>query len=184
MSKLTVCSTAEASTEAEYTRTADIARVLGEAGILFEQWQATQPLTSQASQEEVLAAYADDVARLKQQYRFQSADVVALTPDHPDRAALRAKFLDEHTHSDFEVRFFVDGKGLFYIHQQDKVYMVLCEKGDLISVPADTTHWFDMGTAPSFKCIRLFTTPEGWVANMTGSDIAGRFPAFDEYVNA
>jgi enolase-phosphatase E1 len=102
--------------------------------------------------------------------------VVSLKPDHPDREALRAKFLNEHTHSDYEVRFFVDGQGLFYIHKAGRVYATLCERGDLISVPADTPHWFDMGPRPDFKCIRLFTTPEGWVARFTESDIAGRFP--------
>lgn len=133
------------------------------------------------SQEEVLAAYGESVDRLKQEYGFQSADVVALTAEHPDRQALRAKFLDEHTHSDFEVRFFVEGRGLFYIHRGDRVYGVMCEQGDLISVPADMPHWFDMGEAPSFKCIRLFTTPEGWVAQYTGDRIAERFPRFEAF---
>jgi 1,2-dihydroxy-3-keto-5-methylthiopentene dioxygenase len=95
---------------------------------------------------------------------------------------MRQKFLSEHTHADFEVRFFVEGSGLFYLHVGDKVYTLLCEKGDLISVPANTTHWFDMGTKPYFKCIRFFTTPEGWVGNFTGSEIAKQFPDFDQYV--
>jgi 1,2-dihydroxy-3-keto-5-methylthiopentene dioxygenase len=108
--------------------------------------------------------------------------VVSLQPDHPQKTAFREKFLAEHIHEDFEVRFFVDGKGLFYLHIGDKVYAVLCERGDLISVPANTTHWFDMGENPCFKCIRLFTIPEGWVATFTGSDIAASFPTFDQYV--
>jgi 1,2-dihydroxy-3-keto-5-methylthiopentene dioxygenase len=37
-----------------------------------------------------------------------------------------------------------------------------------------------MGPQPDFKCIRLFTSPDGWVANFTGSDIASRFPRFGE----
>ena len=115
------------------------------------------------------------------EYGFESVDVIALRPDHPDRQALRQKFLDEHTHSDFEVRFFVEGKGLFYIHAEDKIYGVMCEQGDLISVPAGAKHWFDMGAEPDFKCIRLFTTPEGWVANYTGDAIAKSFPTFEAF---
>jgi len=61
------------------------------------------------------------------------------------------------------------------------VYGVLCEAGDLISVPAGTRHWFDMGGAPDFQCIRLFTTPEGWVADYTGDDIARRFPRLEAF---
>lgn len=156
-----------------------IARELGGIGVVLERWQATVPLSPEAQQEEVIDAYRDSIDRLRREFGFQSVDVISLTPDHPDKAVLRAKFLNEHTHGDYEVRFFVDGKGLFYIHRSPNVYSVLCEKGDLISVPANTAHWFDMGPRPDFKCIRLFTSPEGWVANFTGSDIAGRFPRLE-----
>lgn len=159
-----------------------IAARLKQIGVQFEQWQASQPLADDADQDAVMAAYQESIDRLNEQYGFQSVDVVALRPDHPDKAEFRQKFLAEHTHADFEVRFFVDGSGLFYLHVGDKVYLVLCEKGDLISVPANTTHWFDMGKDPDFKCIRLFTTPDGWVGEFTGSDIATRFPDFDQSV--
>jgi len=158
-----------------------IATRLHEVGVLFERWQAAQPLAREAGEEGVISAYRSSVDHLMQDYGFKFVDVVALTPEHPDRAALRQKFLDEHTHSEFEVRFFVDGKGLFYIHQDDKVYAVMCEQGDLISVPAGTRHWFDMGAAPSFKCIRLFTSPEGWAAQYTGDEIANNFPRFEQF---
>ncbi len=160
-----------------------IANQLHSAGVLFERWEATRPLGESASQDEILAAYRTSVDRLSQHYGFQSADVISVTPDHPNKAELRKKFLDEHTHSDFEVRFFVGGRGLFFIHAHEQVLAVMCEQGDLISVPANTPHWFDMGADPQLKCIRLFTTPEGWVANYTGSDIARRFPSFEQYLS-
>ncbi|MEN8259509.1 MAG: cupin, partial [Pseudomonadota bacterium] len=141
-----------------------IVEALDGIGVRFERWRADREVGDDAQQEEVLQAYSDSVERLKRLYGFQSADVICVRPDHPEKAALRGKFLAEHTHSDFEVRFFVDGKGLFYLHVNGKVYAVLCERGDLISVPAGTTHWFDMGGNPSLKCIRLFKAPEGWVA--------------------
>jgi 1,2-dihydroxy-3-keto-5-methylthiopentene dioxygenase len=161
---------------------AAIAARLAEHGVQYEQWQATAALTEAAEQEEVLQAYRPAIDKLNEDYGFQSVDVVALRPDNPQKAEFRQKFLAEHTHGDFEVRFFVDGSGLFYLHLGDKVYVVLCEKGDLISVPANTTHWFDMGKDPNFKCIRLFTTEEGWLGDFTGSDIASRFPDYDSYV--
>jgi len=159
-----------------------VAKTLRGVGVDFERWQADQHLDDNASNDEIIAAYRGSVDHLMHEYGFKSVDVVAMRPDHPDKDALRAKFLDEHTHSDFEVRFFVDGRGLFYIHSGGKVYAMLCERNDLISVPANTTHWFDMGTQPRFKAIRLFTTPEGWVAQFTGSDVAKRFPTFDQFV--
>ncbi|HET7358664.1 MAG TPA: acireductone dioxygenase [Rhodanobacteraceae bacterium] len=155
---------------------ADIARELAAVGVRFEQWQATQPVAPGASQEAVIAAYRADIDRLMAAHGYRSVDVISLAPDHPDRAALRRKFLGEHTHSEDEVRFFVAGSGQFTLHIDGKVYEVLCEAGDLIGVPDGTRHWFDMSESPSFVAIRLFTNTEGWVANFTGEDIAERFP--------
>jgi 1,2-dihydroxy-3-keto-5-methylthiopentene dioxygenase len=161
---------------------AAIGAILADQGVAFERWQIGSELAADADQDAVLAAYQADIDRLNERYGFESVDVVALRPDNPQKAEFRGKFLAEHTHDDFEVRFFVDGSGLFYLHLDGKVYLVLCEKGDLISVPANTTHWFDMGANPDFKCIRLFTTAEGWVGKFTGSDIAERFPDMDSFV--
>jgi 1,2-dihydroxy-3-keto-5-methylthiopentene dioxygenase len=166
------------------TDRATIASRLNDIGVQWERWEASQTLPAKASQEEVLAAYTEAIDRLTRQYGFQSLDVVTLRPDNPRKEEFRQKFLAEHTHKDFEVRFFVDGSGLFYLHVGGKIYMVLCKKGDLISVPARTTHWFDMGKEPNFQCIRFFTMPDGWIGDFTGSDIATRFPNYDEYVQA
>jgi 1,2-dihydroxy-3-keto-5-methylthiopentene dioxygenase len=46
-------------------------------------------------------------------------------------------------------------------------------------MPDGTRHWFDMGPEPAFTCIRLFTNPEGWVADFTGEDIASRLPRYE-----
>jgi 1,2-dihydroxy-3-keto-5-methylthiopentene dioxygenase len=87
--------------------------------------------------------------------------------------------LSEHIHTEDEVRFFVDGCGLFYLHIGDKVYSVLCEKGDFLSVPANTKHWFDLGGEPNLAAIRFFNNEAGWVAQYTGSEIAKQFPKLD-----
>jgi len=160
----------------------EISTALDGIGVRFEKWEANQAIATDTPSEEILAAYRESIDKLGSIARFESMDVVSIHPDHPDREAMRSKFLAEHTHSDFEVRFFVDGDGLFYLHTDGKVHVVLCEKGDLISVPADTAHWFDMGSKPSFKCIRLFTIADGWVASMTGSEISKQFPDYDQFV--
>lgn len=155
---------------------ADIAGELARVGVRFERWAANQPIQPGADQETVIAAYRNDIERLQHEKGYQAVDVISLNPDHPDRAALRQKFLNEHTHSEDEVRFFVAGSGQFTLHLGGRVYDVLCEQGDLIGVPDGTRHWFDMSEAPYFVAIRLFTNKEGWVANFTGDDIAQRFP--------
>lgn len=167
----------------EVIRDADtIARRLDGIGVRFERWQANMPLAADADQAAILAAYRDSVDRLMKMHGFQTADVIAVNPDFPDRAALRQKFLSEHTHSEFEVRFFVDGRGLFFLHPDEHVYAVLCEKGDLLSVPAGVKHWFDTGAEPHLKVIRMFTNPEGWVARYTGDAIADGLPKMEQFL--
>lgn len=80
--------------------------------------------------------------------------------------------------------FFVRGQGLFYLHLGDQVFAVMCQKNDLISVPHGTRHWFDMGPEPAFTCIRLFTNPEGWVADFTGENISSRLPRYESLEQA
>lgn len=180
MSQLTVY--AEKDGKAPLLETTDfdeISRGLGEAGIRFERWQADRELPADADNETIIDAYRSEIDKLVAERGYQTYDVVSMNPDHPEKGAFRKKFLDEHTHSEDEVRFFVRGQGLFIIHANGKVYSMLCEKDDLISVPANTKHWFDMGPNPQFTAIRLFNNPEGWVANFTGDDIAGRFPLLE-----
>lgn len=149
-----------------------IAALLAEHGVRFERWTTLVAIPPGAAPEVVLEAYRDDISRLIATEGYRTVDVVSLAADHPQRAELRKKFLHEHIHREDEVRFFVAGRGLFSLHLRGRVYEVLCEQGDLISVPAGTPHWFDMGEAPSFVAIRLFNDPSGWIAEATGSELA------------
>ena len=177
MSRLSVY--AESQPDQPLVETSDFDRIaseLGAAGISFERWEAGQDLPDDADSDTIIAAYRNEIDRLIEERGYQTFDVVSMTPDHPEKDAFRGKFLEEHTHREDEVRFFVRGQGLFVIHVDGKVYSMLCERDDLISVPANTRHWFDMGPNPSFTAIRVFNNPEGWVAQFTGDKIAARFP--------
>jgi len=157
---------------------ATIAALLAPLGIVLERWEAGAVLSDQAGDDAILAAYAEPIARLKARGGYRSEDVIRITPDHPQAAALRAKFLSEHTHADDEVRFFVEGAGLFYVHAEGAVHALECTAGDLIVLPAGTRHWFDTGARPHFAAIRLFTSPEGWAADYTGDAIAEAIPHY------
>lgn len=165
----------------EYTDFDEIRSILWKKGILFEHWETNHPLAKTATPDEVIAAYADSIGRLKKERGFRTEDVVAIHSGTPNHAELRQKFLGEHTHTDDEARFFVDGRGLFYINGGADVFALLCEKGDLVNVPAGTKHWYDMGSNPFFQCVRVFTDPSGWVGHFTGSDLPGTYPSIDEY---
>jgi 1,2-dihydroxy-3-keto-5-methylthiopentene dioxygenase len=176
MTQLTIYQESSAQTPIyQATEEKAIATALAQVGVGFERWQANQPIADDASNEEILAVYQTEIDRLIAETGYQTYDVISMYPEHPQKETFRQKFLAEHTHSDAEIRFFNRGKGMFTLHIEDKVYEIICEKNDLINVPANTRHWFDMGENPSFTCIRLFDNPEGWVANFTGSDIAEKF---------
>jgi len=180
MTTLTVYSDRDGATPlATYEDFATIRAQLSALDIELERWEANQPLRADAAPEDVLDAYREPIEALKQKYGFVSVDVVSMHPEHPAAAEARGKFLAEHTHDDFETRFFVDGAGAFYVHADGKVFMLVCTRGDLINLPAHTTHWFDMGEKPTFKAIRFFRIAEGWVGRFTGSEIATQFPKYE-----
>ena len=156
-----------------------IGEALAARGIGFERWPARQALAADAQPAEILAAYGPEIERVQASGSYPTVDAIRMTPDHPDRQALRQKFLAEHTHSEDEVRFFVEGRGLFCLHIGEEVLQVLCETGDFLRVPAGTKHWFDMGSTPQFTAIRFFDNPDGWVAQFSGDAIAERFPLLD-----
>ena len=157
----------------------EIARELAKIGVTFERWQASRPVAAGASQDEVIAAYKADIDRISAERGFTTVDVISIAPDNPKKDELRGKFLDEHFHKEDEVRFFVEGSGLFTLHVDDRVYEIECVKNDLIAVPDGTTHWFDMGPEPRFVAIRFFQQPDGWIGHFTGTDIAQKFPRYE-----
>ncbi len=178
MSRLRIFAETETTPLLDTSDPVTIAQELAMRGVRFERWPL-RALAADADQEAVLAAFAPEVERLKGEAGYRAVDVIRMAPDHPEKQALRGKFLSEHRHAEDEVRFFVEGEGLFTLHLNNRVYAVLCTEGDLISVPAGTPHWFDMGPSPRFTAIRLFINPDGWIAHFTGDAIADRFPRHD-----
>lgn len=187
MPQLKIYSENDASHSLDYSDFESIKKELAKVGIDIQQWTSNKAcLNKKASADEVLAAFADEVSRIKKDYSFAGVDVVSMnqslkkTMSTEKFTAMREKFLAEHTHSDDEVRFFVEGSGLFCVHANDRVYAITCFAGDFIAVPADTKHWFDMGSEPDFRCIRFFEDESGWLADYSGDDIAEKFPNFDQ----
>ena len=156
-----------------------IAAELAERGIGFQRWPARARLEAGADQAAILYAYAAEVAQVQEGGPTQAWMPSASRPTTPSARPCGSKFLAEHTHAEDEVRFFVEGRGLFCLHLGSEVLQVLCEAGDWIAVPAGTRHWFDMGPEPRFCALRFFNNPEGWVARFTGDAIAERYPLLD-----
>jgi 1,2-dihydroxy-3-keto-5-methylthiopentene dioxygenase len=153
------------------TNPAEIKTYMNARGIVFEQWKASIPLNDTDSQERILEAYDHELGPYMKKHGYINADVINVHKETPNIEMIRAKFLSEHTHAEDEVRFFVDGEGQFFFHlsEREEVFKLLCEKGDFISVPKGYKHWFDLAPKYHVKAIRVFQTPEGWVANYTNT---------------
>lgn len=177
MSLLTVYPDSEPGTILlQTTDAAEIARTMAPLNVRFERWEAPVQIADETSSEEILAAYKPYLDKLLAG-TAGTADVIRLKPGNPVIPALRAKFIEEHTHTEDEVRFFVAGSGNFIIHDGGKVFDVHCEANDLISVPANAKHWFDSGENPDFIVLRIFTDSSGWTPYYTGDKISASYPA-------
>jgi 1,2-dihydroxy-3-keto-5-methylthiopentene dioxygenase len=153
-----------------------VARYLSNIGIVYERWEAAKPLSPDASEEEVLAAYALEVERLKRRGGYVAADVINVNARTRGLAEMLAKFKREHWHDEDEVRFIVQGRGLFHVRPQaGLVIRIEVSAGDLLSVPAGTWHWFDLCPDLEIKAIRLFQRTDGWTPYYTGSEVDSRY---------
>lgn len=133
-------------------------------GIWYERWEVEGRVGPDASNEEILEAYAPEIERLKDVGNFVTADVINVTPETPGLDEMLAKFDKEHTHSEDEVRFTVRGNGVFWINPEgdDPVFAIEVGVGDLINVPMGTKHWFHLCDDRTIRCIRLFQDKSGW----------------------
>ena len=145
-------------------------------GIYHERWPLEERVDPNASQEEILRAYAPEIKRLMDQGGYVTTDVINVNPDTPNLEAMLDKFHKEHTHSEDEVRFVLKGRGLFYIHLQGhSVFAIQVEVGVLINVPKGTQHWFDLCQDKTIRAIRLFQDKSGWTPNYIDGSVHGNY---------
>jgi len=160
----------------EITDAQEICEFLKPFGIWYETWDVEGRIGAEATSEEILAAYAPEIERLKRAGGFVTADVINVSPETPGLDAMLAKFSKEHTHSEDEVRFTVRGSGVFHIHPKNgPVFAIQVESGDLINVPAGTQHWFDLCNDRTIRCIRLFQDQSGWTPNYVENSVHEKY---------
>jgi 1,2-dihydroxy-3-keto-5-methylthiopentene dioxygenase len=154
------------------TDVAELRAFLADSGIEYERTEPDVPVPAGAPAQEILAAYARMVDELKVRGGYVTADVIDVHPTTPGLDAMLAKFSSEHWHDEDEVRFIVEGRGLFHIHPPGRsVFAIEVEAGDLIRVPKGTHHWFDLCGDRRIRAIRLFQDPSGWTPHYTQSGV-------------
>ena len=147
---------------------------LAAIGIDYERWDVDGLRVSpDASEAEILAAYAPEIEKLKAAGGYVTADVINITPAIANLDQMLDKFRPEHWHDEDEVRFIVKGCGIFHIAPENggDVAAVKMTAGDLIRVPRGSRHWFDLDETRTVRAIRLFQDTAGWTPHYTGSGL-------------
>lgn len=158
----------------------DITRELAEIGVRFAQCPVTAPVTGQSTEQEIIAAYQAEIDRLEAA-GYHAVDVLNVDEQQPQNGQQHNSSVQEYSHAEDEVRLFVAGRGLLNFHVDEHVYALMCEKGDLVEIPAGIKRWFDMGEHPRCALLRLFASEAGREQVLTGADIASRYPSFSDY---
>ncbi|MBD2579257.1 cupin domain-containing protein [Oscillatoria sp. FACHB-1406] len=168
-----------------YTQTDDIARELAALNVNLARWpvgdnETLQTLLAKAAldeaeKEEVLQSIDRYFEQLKQEAGYQTRDLIVLHPDIPNLDALLAKFQRCHTHGDDEVRYIIEGEGVFgFVTPEGKQMELTIQPEEFINVPAGTEHWFYLTPQKRIKAVRYFTSMEGWVPEYTETAIRMR----------
>lgn len=146
-----------------YTDPTKIKSIMSEYGIPFESWGVRG--TSGEPDDRILLVYQPEIDKLMAERSYQTVDLIALKKDTPNLESITAKFNREHHHIDDEVRFTVEGEGVFEINYSETERLKFtAEPGDLIVIPALRRHLFYLTATKNIRCIRLFKTKEGWEA--------------------
>jgi len=149
----------------------DVTTFLAARGIEYERWTPNQPLPADAPADAVLNAYNRQIETLKVRGGYVTADVIDVKADTPNLDTMLAKFNREHWHDEDEVRFIIEGRGLFHVNAGGSVFVLEVGPGDLIRVPRGTHHWFDLCAERRIRAIRLFQDISGWTPHYTDSGI-------------
>ena len=114
-----------------------------------------------------------EIARIKRERGYVEQDEVSLSKETPNLDAICAKFDQEHYHTLDEVRFVVDGEGIFDVRDpSDRWVRIEVGAGDLIIIPANKYHRFYLTPTKTIRCMRLFLNNEGWTPLYRQAEVA------------
>ncbi len=168
MATLTFCDSKRTITDR-----AQVEQALKRAGVVYEKW-GTERLPkdlssrnlSDVEKQALLKAFDTEIQLLYKTRGYKTADVVTLYPDTPNIDVMLAKFDKNHFHTDDEVRFIVQGRGVFTLFPKGgEAIDAELHPGDFITVPANYKHYFNLCADKQITAIRIFTDASGWVAN-------------------
>lgn len=158
MTELKIMHGPQSGGEEHLTDTTVMVKRLAAVGVHFEQFALAGDETDRdANQDEVIEAYRESLDALMHRYQFATVDVVGLSAQHPCATTRRRELARTHWHQVAEGRLVVDGSLIFGLQAGEAAFLLQCERGDFIGLPAGMGHWLITGNPPNFRTVRLFT---------------------------
>lgn len=162
------------------THLEDIASTLAGHGVLFERCEPTGPIPRDAGQDVIVGAFRSRIDQLIASRVYGHLAVIDIDSRSAEAPGLPDELQQEHRIDEDQTRICVVGRELVVLHLDDYVYAVLCEQNDILSIPAGTRRWFDVGEHPRLVTISLSRTANGGMPRPTDDDIATRFPGIED----
>lgn len=138
----------------------DIASTLAAVGVQFTQLPVAVPVQAGSAVEEVIAACRVQLDQLMSEQGFASFDVLSQRTEPRYQHGPRTSLPTAQRYGVAHLHYCLAGRGLLCLHIDDYVYALLCEKNDLVHLPAATLHWFDTGEQPRVTLLRLFDSAQ------------------------
>ena len=128
-----------------------------------------QPALDDSAQATVVQAVGASMVDVCAEHGYHSMDLVVLHPETPGLEQALARFDQPHTHADDEVRYVLEGEGLFgFFSAAGEERVLQVQPGDCLRIPAGVEHRFTLTAARRIKALRLFSDAQGWLALYTG----------------
>ncbi|MDR2306731.1 MAG: hypothetical protein LBE53_05990 [Paucimonas sp.] len=154
----------------------DIVATLAEHGVRLQRWASGVRLRPGCVQDEVLDACRVPLDRLMSEHGASAFTVFSRDGVDP----IQADLSDEHVHDGDEVFAVISGRGQVSLRFDGVVFAVVCEKDDVLVIPAGTRRWVDLGDNPFCLAVRLFGSEQGKTPRFTGDRACRQFPGIDE----
>ncbi|MBX9762204.1 MAG: acireductone dioxygenase [Pseudomonadaceae bacterium] len=162
------------------THSEDIASTLARVGAQFAQHPVAQPVVAGTPGAEVLAACQVQVEHLLSHCGFAHADVLSLCDERGEGSELATTLAQPRLCESASALYVLAGRCLLALHIGEYVYSLVCEKGDLLQLPAGCVHWLDVGEHPRVALLCLFAGAQQAVFLPANSACAGAMPGLDE----